>query len=146
MGKNLKKTHRLGKKLRDWEDEYQYFSGKASEVNRTLALGGIAVIWVFHEDSPLSGPALELQFIWPLAFLTLSLFFDLVHYFAGAEIWYNFFLYHEKNTPVKEHDNIKAPVWKRKVVSSFFYIKVFWMVAAYISLIVILFNKLSWNG
>jgi hypothetical protein len=99
-------------------------------------------VWVFHDDNPLTGPVLELQFIWPLAFLILSLFFDLVHYVTGAEIWYNFFLHHEKNTDVEDHDNIKAPDWKRMLVSSFFYIKIFWTVAAYISLITILFNKL----
>ncbi len=109
----------MGKSLQDWGEEYQYFSGKASEATRTLALGGMAVIWIFHDDNPGSASPLDPVFIWPLIFLTLSLACDLMHYLSGAAIWYEFYIYHEKKTPKKKHDNIEAPIWKRKVISFF---------------------------
>jgi hypothetical protein len=130
----------LGKSLQDWAEEYQYFSGKASEAIKTLALGGIAVIWLFHDDK--LTPALEVIFIWPLTLLTLSLAFDLLHYVVGAVTWYRFYIHHEVNTPKDQCDDIAAPSWKRDVVSLFFYAKIVVLVVGYVWLSVVLFSKI----
>lgn len=118
-----------------WREDAQYFSETASKVNRSLALGGVAVIWIFHQDNPQTGPALDPVFIWPLIILTSSLLFDLLHYVVGAEVWQSFVIHHEDTTSPDEHDKIDAPASKRRFVSFFFYIKITLMVIAYILLI-----------
>ncbi len=131
----------MGKSLEKWAEEFHYYSGKASEATKSLAFGGIAVIWVFHEDSP-SKPTIDPQFIFPLALFTLSLACDLLHYIVGAITWYWFFIYHERNTPKKKQDNISAPEWKRDLVTGFFYVKIAVLLLAYVVLIIQLFNRL----
>ena len=37
----------MGKKIEDYREDFYFFTGKASEVNRQLAIAGIAVIWIF---------------------------------------------------------------------------------------------------
>ena len=40
------------KKLEQYKDEYQFFTGKTSDIIRGLAFAGIAVIWIFkYTDS-----------------------------------------------------------------------------------------------
>ena len=41
----------MKKSLAEWREDYMYFSGKASESTRTLALGGLAIIWLFKVDA-----------------------------------------------------------------------------------------------
>lgn len=118
-----------------------YFSGKASESTRTLALGGLAIIWLFKIDTG-NGPTLDASFLPPLLFLTTALALDLFHYVVGAFIWHRFYIHHETNTSPKKQDNIKAPEWKRDLISSFFYAKISSMVIAYIWLFSLVLHKL----
>jgi hypothetical protein len=131
----------LKRSLNEWREEYVYFSQKASETNRTLALGGLAIIWLFKNDN-IDGPLLEARFLLPLFLLALSLTFDLLHYLVGAFVWHAFFVWHEENTPEEKQEDIKAPSWKRNLVTSFFYLKICSMIIAYILLIIILGGKL----
>ena len=136
-----------GKSLKEWLEEQQYYSGKASEATRTLAFAGVAVIWVFYEENPAqNSPHLDSNFILPLLLLTLSLTFDLLHYAAGAIIWNLVYLHHERHTPEKERDDIGAEPWKRKLVTWLFYIKLGALVVAYFYLSTIIFSKLFSYG
>jgi hypothetical protein len=131
----------LKKNLGEWREEATYFSGKASESTKTLALGGLAIIWLFKLDTS-GGPILEKLFLPPLALLTFSLTLDLLHYVVGAFIWHNFFIWHEKNTKQKKQHDIRAQPWKRNVVDFFFYTKISVMVIAYVWLFIIVLDKL----
>jgi Fe2+ transport system protein B len=128
----------MGKNLRGWEEEYQYFSGKASEATRSLAFGGLAVIWLFKELVPIR----DTPFLWPTILFALSLAFDFLHYFIAAWIWKKFYIYHEENTPIAEQNDIEAPKWKRTVVDKLYDTKIWLTLVAYIILIVILSTKL----
>jgi hypothetical protein len=131
----------MGKSLKDWHEDHEYFSGQASKVSRALALGGIGIIWLFRNFDD-GRPSLDPEFSWPLVLLTLSLFLDLLHYIVGAIIWQSFYLYHEANTPPENHDDIEAPYWKMLLISSFFYLKVLCMVCSYLVLVVVLSKRL----
>lgn len=120
-----------GKSLDEWRKEYEDFSIATSNINRSLALGGIAIVWIFRNPDGDGVPILPRPLIFPALLLSLSLFFDLLHYFVGTLIWYRFYLYHEKRSQRKKRKNLSAPPHKRKVISYFFYVKVALMLAAY---------------
>jgi hypothetical protein len=128
----------MGKNLRGWEEEYQYFSGKASEATRSLAFGGLAVIWLFKDTVSV----IDTPYFWPAILFAFSLAFDFFHYFIAAWIWQAFYIQHEQNTPVADQDDIEAPRWKRLVVDGLYYIKIALTFVAYIVLSVILSIKL----
>ena len=39
------------KTIDNYKSDYEFYTGKASEINRSLALGGIAIIWIFKSTS-----------------------------------------------------------------------------------------------
>lgn len=131
----------MGKSLADWQEEYEYYSSKASEINRSLALGGLGIVWIFKNTDP-TMPMLDKDFLWPLFVLVLSLLADLLHYVVGGLTWYYFYCHHERNTPLPDQADISAPFWKRNIVTSFFYIKVGLMITAYVLLVKILFSRI----
>lgn len=131
----------MGKSLRDWQEEYQYFSTKASEATKSLAFGGLAIIWLFKvEDQDILG--LVNQFGWPITFLTASLAFDLLHYVVGAIIWYRFYVDHEKSTPKDQYNEIEAPNWKRDIVTGLFNLKIALLIVAYVLLLISIIKHL----
>ena len=80
---------------KDYKDEYHWYSGKASDVVRQLSFAGIAVVWIFRNQSQ-SGSKIPAELILPLGCLCISLTFDFLQYFLGYAIWYGFYRYHEK--------------------------------------------------
>jgi hypothetical protein len=96
----------MKKNLQQWKDDYLYFTEKASEINRNLALGGIAVVWIFKNGSE-SNHLFPTELTTPLLLLVLSLSADLIQYILGGIIWFSFFKYHEACSP--KDKNLKAP-------------------------------------
>jgi len=62
-------------KLDDIREQYWFYSGKASDISRQLALAGIGVVWIFKVDQP-GLPKIPDALRAPMAFLVLALFFD----------------------------------------------------------------------
>lgn len=86
-------------------EAYQYNSGKVSEVARQLALGGIAVIWIFKIDAGGAqriNPNLSL----PSLFLVLCLTCDLLQYAVSAGVWSFFHRVKEKELARTSTDGI----------------------------------------
>jgi hypothetical protein len=81
-------------KLSDAQENYEYFSGKASEVARQLSLAGVAVIWVFRGESK-GGVGIPNGLIVSGLCFCLALAFDLLHYVAGTIAWGTFHRFHE---------------------------------------------------
>lgn len=131
---------KIGKPLSGWREEANYFSGKASESLRTLALGGLATVWLFKRELS-TGPSLDPEFLPSVAFLSLALGLDLMHYVVGALIWHYFLTEQEKKKKANEEKLIVAPNSKRVVVDCFFYAKVGSIVIAYVLLSVKLIGK-----
>ena len=78
------------KQVRVLDEPYEFFTGKASEINRSLALGGIAIIWIFKSTSSevsLLPPALIL----PLILLVVGLGLDLFQYIVAGAIWFFYY-------------------------------------------------------
>tara|TARA_R110000765_G_scaffold171343_1_gene276232 strand:- start:725 stop:1153 length:429 start_codon:yes stop_codon:yes gene_type:complete len=99
------------KYIDDYKKDYEYFTGKASDINRNLALAGVAIIWIFKTTSE-TGIAIPNQLISPLVWLIVSLGLDLLQYIAGGLIWLIFYRYQEQRIDkkkIKAKKNIKAP-------------------------------------
>jgi hypothetical protein len=132
----------IGKKLIDWREEANYFSGKASESGRALAFGGLAIVWLFKKETHL-GPTLSNEFLFPVLLFSLSLAIDLIHYLIGAWTWYNFILEEEKKENATEDKLITAPETKRDWVSAFFYVKFIILIVAYLWLFLVIIRHFN---
>src|SRR4051812_20938279 len=90
---------------------YYDLSGKASEVARSLAFAGIAIVWTFKVGEGASSQVAA-DFLAPAFFLAVTLVLDFGQYALGALIWGSFHRYHEKkqSDPAKDSE-ISAPRW-----------------------------------
>ncbi len=79
--------------LSKYNDKSGEFSKKASEIVRQLALAGIAVVWIFKNDSNQDILPSELDKAVLCFVLTLAI--DLAHYVIMSLILKWFFRYHE---------------------------------------------------
>lgn len=116
----------------------RFFSTQASAANRSLALGGIAIIWLFKK--PEKGPIVSGLLNLPLFFLALSLALDLLQYFIGGAAW-NWFYERKYREWERQRFNaafakdIEAPNYISRPITWLFYLKIMSMVAAYFFII-----------
>ncbi len=120
------------KTIDDYKADYYYFTGKASEIVRSLALAGIAVVWIFKssgETITIAGP-LFIASKWFIIALAL----DLTQYVAGSIIWYFYYKYLEKlikRKVINPKEDIKAPSILPFIINIFFLFKVLASIIAY---------------
>jgi hypothetical protein len=100
---------------------YEYYSGKASDIARTLSLSGIAVIWVLRETTS-SAPFLSPALYWPGIFFVGALAADLLHYVYGAIVWGVFHRRQELRGLARDVE-FKAPRWVNWPTFTFFSLK-----------------------
>jgi hypothetical protein len=96
-------------KLSDVRSASDTFSGKASEIVRSLALAGIAVIWVFKTDGQDGTINLPSKLWWGAFAIISAVGFDLLHYITGSLTWSIFHWYKEKRQKTKETTEFDAP-------------------------------------
>jgi len=118
--------------LSGFKKDYYELSGLASTVCRQLALGGIALIWVFKIGNG-SSMALPNSLMIPSGFLAFSLICDLLQYVLAAIIWGCFHRYHEKKKTTPEEDPIiQAPFYFNIPANTCFYLKITAAITAYV--------------
>jgi hypothetical protein len=108
--------------LKDIRASYYEFSGKTSDLVRTLALSAIAIIWVFRVDSP-DGPSVPTSLLVAGFFAVATLASDLLHYVVATAVWGGYSRKKDKEG-VGEEDEFVAPVWLNWPAISFFVLKV----------------------
>ncbi len=125
-----------GSRLSDFREAKDFYTGKASDVNRTLAFGGIAVVWMFRNNQGqfLSGTGIipdELE--WPLILFIIALGLDLVQYTLASIIWTIFYHRHEKKVHEgKEADGvILASRWNMRTINLIFWAKIVITIVAF---------------
>lgn len=133
----------MSKKLKDYLDDFDTYTSKASEVNRQLAFAGIAIIWLFK--NPEGNKSLFThELITPLFCLIISLSLDLFQYLLGSIIWGIFFEIKERQInkgEIKDND-IKANRILSYAITFFFVLKIIAMCIAYYFLLAYLLPKL----
>jgi hypothetical protein len=128
-------------KLQDLRSAYYEFSGKASDIARTLALSAIAIVWIFKVE----GKDGSLRFARPLvigaggAVLALSL--DLLQYVWGALLWGGWARLKERRG-TRRDEEFRAPAWFNWPGLVFFWGKLAAILASYVVLLEYLAGKL----
>jgi hypothetical protein len=121
-------------KLSDYWENFETYTGKASDVARQLSFAGIAVVWLLRVENGSRSTVPDALFP-ALALFVLSLSFDLLQYVAGSIIWGSFCRYHEKRL-AKPEDNPKltGPRWINIPTNFFFIGKIILTGVAYATL------------
>lgn len=86
------------------------FTGLASTAARTLALSGIAIIWIFKLEGE-HGPHLPPELLKPALWLVIALSLDLLQYFIGAVVWTFLHRHHELKGRKPEDKVAVSPFW-----------------------------------
>lgn len=95
-------TKSVLEKIAIYKSDYEFFTGKTSEINRTLALAGIAVIWIFNKTNVNGVHELPSELTIPLKWFVFTLLADLTHYFlAGIFWWLHYKYYDNKKEKIK---------------------------------------------
>lgn len=115
--------------LGDYRQAYYEHSGKASDVARTLALSGLAVIWIFAVEKD-GHQTLPTSLLWPGALIVTCLALDLLQYVIAAAIWGGFARHHEKKR-VSADRELVAPAWFNWPALACFWGKLATVMAAY---------------
>ena len=122
-------------KLSGYKKDYQWFSGKASDVARHLAFAGIAIIWIFRIEGK-ETPSIAEGLILPLILFALALAADLLHYIIATITWGSFHRYHEKRLKGKRRDpDVTAPKYLNWPAIFLFGLKLASVIAAYVLMI-----------
>lgn len=110
---------------------YEDYSGKLSDIVRSLAFAGIAIIWIFRATSKETIGIPE-ELITPLVWLALCLAFDLFHYLSGTFIWGIFVYWQSSKNKDSENDPDLLPshLWETPI-HLFFFFKILAVLVAY---------------
>lgn len=119
--------------LSKYREDYYFFSGKASEIARQLALAGLALVWLFKIDRP-GETAIPAALFAPAGFLILAMFLDLCQYVGASLVWGLFSRSHERQGTPDDAD-ITAPPWSNWPALIFFCSKVVAVAVGYVLLL-----------
>jgi hypothetical protein len=132
------------KTIDDYKKDYEYYTGKASEIGRSLALGGIAVIWIFKTTSTDGSLTIPSLLIAPLIWLVISLSLDLLQYVIGGLIWLIYYRYKEyqiKNNQIQATEDLKAPKILPLIIHIIYWSKLISIIVSYCLLLSFLYSE-----
>lgn len=121
-------------KLSNYRETYYFFSGKASDVARQLALAGVALVWIFKTSN---GPTPKIpgELILPAGLLVLTLAFDLFQYITATAIWGFFQWYEERKlNDINDDPELSSHPCLKWPQNTFFILKLFTISLAYVFL------------
>jgi hypothetical protein len=125
--------------LRHCRDAYYDYSRRTSDVARSLAFAGIAIIWVFRSNIP-GETILPRDLAWPGILIVVSLGLDLIHYVTATVIW-GVFSRRKEREGVGDAE-FEAPRWINWPTNSLFAGKLLFLAGAYLLLIRYLWGRL----
>jgi hypothetical protein len=132
------------KTIDDYKKDYEYYTSKASEIGRSLALGGIAVIWIFKTTSTDGSLTIPSLLIAPLIWLVISLSLDLLQYVIGGLIWLIYYRYKEyqiKNNQIQATEDLKAPKILPLIIHIIYWSKLISIIVSYCLLLSFLYSE-----
>jgi hypothetical protein len=129
-------------KIPDYQEVYRELSGKASELARTLALSGIAVIWVFAVTTKDGHQKLPDALLWPGILIVASLALDLLQYVLSAAVYGIYARALEYKKVSREEDLAAHPRWLNWPANACYWLKLGGVFAAYCFLLDYMFCNL----
>jgi hypothetical protein len=129
-------------KLKNYKEEYQWFSSKTSDVARQLSFAGIAIIWLFRIVDE-SGSKIPNELMIPTIALCTSLGSDLLQYIVGSLAWGGIFKYHEmRGKTLLDEQELSHSIWFTVPIYLFFIVKLIAVIVAFTLIINYLWDLL----
>lgn len=126
-------------KLYEYKNDYYFFTGKLSDINRQIAFAGIALIWIFRQTNN-QGIKIDEKLILPSILIVAALAFDLLQYIYQSITWAIFYTYYKRKWK-SEDKKIDSPEYLNYIAWLFFGIKVILVIIAYWEIFGFLINK-----
>ncbi|WP_421805709.1 hypothetical protein [Flagellimonas sp.] len=126
-------------KLSEFKEDYYFFTGKLSDINRQIAFAGIALIWVFKKGEN-SEFQIDSELILPAILIVGALAFDIFQYIYQSITWSIFYTYHNRKHK-SEDKKIKSPEYLNYPSWMLFFIKVILVLFAYWKIFEFLLGK-----
>jgi hypothetical protein len=128
-------------KLSEYKNDYYFFSGKLSDINRQIAFAGIALIWIF-KVSVGDKIVIDHSLLYSAKFIVVALALDLLHYLYQTITWSLFYTVNKKKYKSEDHGldssmALNIPAW------ILFYLKIALVLIAYVMIFYHLAEKLS---
>lgn len=136
----------IKKPIKEWQSDANKDSTKLSDINRSLAFGGIAIIWIF-KNSDLNCHIIPDSLIWPLIFIIASLGFDYAQYLWKMLNEYRLYyriekLYDNKKISDAEIQDVKIGNYFRNITWIIFSLKLISLIIGYVLIFCYLTQKL----
>lgn len=129
--------------LDEIRSHYSYFTGKASDISRSLAFGGIAVIWIFKTTTD-TKIMLPVALLAPLIWFVGGLALDLLQYIFGGLIWWAYYRIKERQHKKRRWSsdgNMNAPAVLPGIIHVFYWSKLVCVLVGYAYLLVYMWGK-----
>jgi hypothetical protein len=95
--------------FKDFRADYYFFTGKASDIARQLALAGLAVVWIFKIQQGVT-VTLPRPLLSPAIMFVGALGLDLLHYVFASMVWGAFTQWHRWQKR-QEEDEVQEVGW-----------------------------------
>ncbi|MCK9691874.1 hypothetical protein [Pseudomonas syringae] len=128
-------------KLKEFRQDYYYFSGKVSDNVRSLCLSAVAVIWVFKQEAG-GVTTLPTALYWALLWVICALAADFMQYLYASLIWGIFSRYKE-NKGIDQDAELLAPAILNWPTNLFYLFKILFAIAVYIQIFRYLFEVIK---
>jgi hypothetical protein len=122
-------------KRSDVYKEFEFYTGKASDVVRQLALAGFALIWLFKRDTS-TGPVVPIEFRFAAVLLLLAILFDFLQYSVASVVWERYKNQFSAEPPASENQEIIPPDRIYYPGAFFYYAKIVALVIGYVALLI----------
>lgn len=128
-------------KLSDYKEDYYFFTGKLSDINRQIAFAGLAIIWIFKKGEN-SDIQLDVELIKPAIFIVCALAFDIFQYIYQSITWSLFYTHYNRKHKSEEY-KIESPEYLNYPSWFFFFLKVILVLIAYWKIFEYLLTKIK---
>lgn len=129
-------------KRADVTEAYYFNSGAVSTAVRTLAVAGLALVWVFHGKTDDGTLTLTRPLLRAAVVFALSMAVDLTQYVVGTLLWKREDSRLDK-LGKRNDDEVEAPKWIPSVVLVFFWAKLACLALAYYLFIAAAYDALE---
>lgn len=124
-------------KIREIREAYEALSGTYSKSSRTLALSGVAIVWLFMPYFKESKMLMVINLLAACSFV-LMIFADLLQNYILSKVWYSYYKRMKEVFKKDEEDDVKEDEKKNKI-GWLLYDAKFWLLIVGYSLLIICF-------
>lgn len=130
-------------KLSNYKETYEGFSGKLSDINRSLVFMGFGVVWILIGGlENFKHGVIPDALIRVMVGFVLTLILDLVHYIYQTIVWHCYFEYLEKRFGKHCKKELCGPKWFNYISWTLFWLKILVMFISYSLLLHYIFKLL----